>query len=229
MMQGRWSRSLSGVGAAVLIGGLVLTNYGGGSMPAEAQDQQHNEAYSYPNPFRQILDKLNDVLAKLNNGGTAGGGGATSAAGNYTIRWDTRNASASRFTVLTDFGGAAVRDNNTGLVWEQSPSTMATWTDARLLCIDKPVGGTRGWRLPSVSELASLIDPSLPAPFVPAVFTGVEQMAPYWSATANADNTSTSATSKLSVNFQDGQVGVSSKSTPNFFWCVRGPMNEAAY
>ena len=106
---------------------------------------------------------------------------------------------------------------------------MATWTDARLLCIDKAVGGTRGWRLPSVTELASLIDPSLPAPFVPAVFTGVEQMAPYWSATANADNTSTSATSKLSVNFQDGMVGVSSKSTPNFFWCVRGPMNEAAY
>jgi hypothetical protein len=29
-----------------------------------------------------------------------------------------------------------------------------------------------------VSELTSLIDPSLPAPFVPAVFTGVEQMAP---------------------------------------------------
>ena len=85
MMQGRWSRSLSRVGAAVLIGGLVLTNYGGGSMPAEAHDQ-HNEAYSHSNPFRQILDKLNDVLAKLNSGGTAGGGGATSAAGNYTMR-----------------------------------------------------------------------------------------------------------------------------------------------
>jgi hypothetical protein len=225
MMRGRRSKWLSGVGSAVLIGGLVLMNYGGGIIPAEADDH-HNEAYSHPNPFKQILDKLNEILAKLNNGGSGGGG----AAGNFTMRWDTRNASASRFTVLTDFGGAAVRDNNTGLVWEQSPTTlnmMTTWTDARLQCIDKAVGGTRGWRLPSVAELASLIDPSLPAPFVPAVFTGIEQMAPYWSVTGNADNTS--GTSKLSVNFQDGKVGVSSKSSSNFFWCVRGPMSESAY
>jgi len=221
MMRDRRSKWLSGVGGVVLIGRLALANYGGGVTPAEAHGNQNH----YQNPFRQIMEKLNEILAKLSNGGS--GGGATSAAGNFTMRWDTRNASASRFTVLTDFGGAAVRDNNTGLVWEQAPTTMATWTDARLLCIDKAVGGTRGWRLPSVSELASLIDPSLPAPFVPAVFTGVEQMAPYWSATANAD--STSATSKLSVSLQDGKVGVSSKSSANFFWCVRGPMNEAAY
>lgn len=219
MTRGRRTKWLSGIGGAVLIGGLVLANYGGGVTPAGAYDHPRH----HPNPFREIMGKLNEILAKLNNGGGGGGG----AAGNYTMRWDTRNASAARFTVLTDFGGAAVRDNNTGLVWEQSPTTMATWTDARLLCIDKAVGGTRGWRLPSVSELASLIDPSLPAPFVPAVFTGIELMAPYWSATANAD--STSATSKLSVNLQDGKVGVSSKSSANFFWCVRGPMNEAAY
>ena len=207
MIRGRW---LSGVGAAVLIGGLVLANYGGGVTPAEAHDRQ--------NPFKQILSKLNEVLAKLN----IGGGGA----GNQTLRWDTRNPSASRFTVLTDFGGAAVRDNNTGLVWEQSPAMMTTWSDARLQCIDKNVGGTRGWRLPSVAELASLIDQSLGTPFVPGVFTGV-QPAPYWSATTNAD--STSSTSKLSVNFQDGLVGISIKSSSNFFWCVRGPMSESAY
>jgi uncharacterized protein DUF1566 len=229
MIRSRWSKWLSGVGGVVLIGGLVLANYGGGVTPAEADDDRnqdynrHKQEYNHPNPFRQILGKLNEILAELNNGGRGGVGGAV----NTTLRWDTHNPSASRFTVLTDFGGAAVRDNNTGLVWEQSPTTMATWTDARLLCIDKAVGGTRGWRLPSVSELTSLIDPSLPAPFVPAVFTGVEQMAPYWSATANAD--STSASSKLSVNLQDGKVGVSSKSSANFFWCVRGPMSESAY
>jgi hypothetical protein len=172
------------------------------------------------------LDKLNEILAKLNNGGNGG------AAGNYTMRWDTHNPSAARFTVLTDFGGAAVRDNNTGLVWEQSPAMMPTWTDARTQCLNKAVPavvGTRGWRLPSVVELASLIDPSLAAPFVPGVFTGV-QKAPYWSTTANADNP-TSATSKLSVNFDDGQVGISIKSnnTFNYVWCVRGPMSESAY
>jgi len=221
MTRGRRTKWLSGVGGAVLIGGLVLANFGGGVTPAGA----HSHPNHYQNPFKQIMDKLNEILAKLSNGGS--GGGATTAAGNFTTRWDTRHASTSRFTVLTEFNNEAVRDNNTGLVWEKAPSAMDTWTSARLLCIDKPVGGTRGWRLPSVSELASLIDPSLPAPFVPAVFTGIEIIAPYWSATANAD--STSATSKLAVNLQDGKVGVSSKSSSNFFWCVRGPMNEAAY
>ena len=54
-------------------------------------------------------------------------------------------------------------DNNTGLVWEQSPvhdHAPPTWSEARTQCFDKNVGGTRGWRLPSVPELASLIDPS---------------------------------------------------------------------
>jgi len=212
MMRGRW---LSGVGAVVLMGGLVLSNYGGGITPAEAHDHQ--------NPFKQILSKLNEILAKLSNGG--GGGGA----GNQTLRWDTRNPSASRFTVLTDFGGAAVRDNNTGLVWEQSPSLITplpTWSEARSQCVDKNVGGTRGWRLPSLLELASLIDPSLLAPFVPAsIFTGV-QSAPYWSATANAEGGSSG---KWSVNFQDGLGGSSSKGSGNYVWCVRGPMQESMY
>lgn len=223
MIRGKRSIWLSGVGGAVLIGGLAFVTYGGGVTPAEAHDRSHY----YQNPFRQILDKLNQILEKLNNGGTGGGSTGTSVAGNYMLRWDTKNPSASRFTVLTDFANLAVRDNNTGLVWEQAPTTMATWTDARLQCINKTVGGTRGWRLPSVAELASLIDPTLPAPFVPAVFTGVEQMAPYWTATANAD--SSSITSKLSLNFQDGMVGVSTKSNANFVWCVRGPMNDSAY
>ena len=226
MTRGRRTKWLSGIGGVVLIGGLVLANYGGGVTPAEAHDHSNH----HPNPFKQILDKLNLILEKLNAGG--GGGGAASGTGNYTMRWDTNILSTSRFNVLTDFGGAAVRDNNTGLVWEQSPAMMPTWTDARTQCLNKAVpavGGTRGWRLPSVVELASLIDPSLAAPFVPGVFTGV-QKAPYWSTTANADNP-TSTTSKLSVNFDDGQVGISIKSinTFNYVWCVRGPMSESTY
>jgi len=231
MMQGKWSRCLSGVGGAVLIGGLVLANYGGGVAPAEAHDQQ-KQSYNHPNPFRQILDKLNEVLEKLKNGG---GGGA---AGNYTMRWDTNSlsSSGSRFTVLTDFGSAAVRDNNTGLVWEQAPSTIATWTDARIQCVEKNVGGTRGWRLPSVVELMSLIDPSLInplsqiPPIVPGVFTGV-QSATYWSATSNADvNPSASAFSaKLLLNFNDGKVSSLAKGNATNVWCVRGPMSESAY
>ena len=143
MMQGKWSRCLSGIGGAALIGGLVLASYGGGVAPAEAHDHQ-KQSYNHLNPFKQILDKLNEVLEKLKNGG---GGGA---AGNYTSRWDANNTS-SRFTVLTEFGSAAVRDNNTGLVWEKLPSGSTNWADARLQCLHKAVpavGGTRGCGYP---------------------------------------------------------------------------------
>ena len=219
MMRSKWNRWLSGVGVVVLIGGLVLANYGGGVTPAQAHDGH------YHNPFKQILSKLNEILAKLDNGASrsSSGGGA----GNQTLRWDTNHPPDSRFT--TAFPGA-VLDNNTGLVWEQSPAVTLgpAWTDARFQCVNKNVGGTRGWRLPSVTELASLIDPSLPAaPFLPVgVFTDV-QLASYWSGTASAVGTTTS----FSLNFQDGLVGTSSKSTANvnYVWCVRGPMQESLY
>ena len=220
-MQGKWSRCLSGVGGVALIGGLVLASYGGGVAPAEAHDQQ-KQSHNHPNPFRQIMDKLTEVLDMLNKGG--GGGGA----GNYTMRWDINiTSSASRFTVLTDFSGAAVRDNNTGLVWEKLPSGSTNWSDARLKCVEKNVGGTRGWRLPSVVELASLIDTSPGAPLVPGVFEGVPSVS-YWSATTNATSTNTI----LTVDFSDrGIVGSASRINGSMlpYWCVRGPMQESVY
>jgi Protein of unknown function (DUF1566) len=104
-----------------------------------------------------------------------------------TQNWDKNLPSASRFTVLADFDNQAVRDNNTGLVWEQAPDgTAGTGAAAKLSCLRKVVGGTKGWRLPAVAELVSLQDPSLGAPFVPTVFSGIQ--AGYWSATADVTN-----------------------------------------
>jgi hypothetical protein len=70
-----------------------------------------------------------------------------------TQSWDKKLPSASRFTVLTDFGGAAVRDNETGLVWEQSPETKTVnWLGARFQCTSRKIGGRMGWRLPSYHQ-----------------------------------------------------------------------------
>lgn len=221
MMQGKWNKCLSRIGGVALIGGLALASYSGGVIPAEAHSNDRH-GYNHPNPFKQILNKLDEVLTKL---GSAGGGGEE---GSYTMRWDANKPSASRFTVLAEFGNVAVRDNNTGLVWEQMPTTMLNWTDARFQCLNKAVpalGGTRGWRLPSVTELTSLIDPSLPAPYVPTVFAGV-QVGNYWSSTTIADGGSLN---KFSVSFQDGTVGSTNKGNPNNVWCVRGSTTESTY
>ena len=165
---------------AMILGGALMAGSGSGVTPAAAQAVV---APAPPNPLTVIIDKLNQILAAL-----------TGAAGqsNHTLRWDTNHASATRFT--TAFTGA-VLDNNTGLVWEQAPdATTRKWQDfntplgATNYCVNKTVGGTVGWRLPSVAELKSVQDPSLPAPFVPGtVFTGV-QSAIYWSASSDAGN-----------------------------------------
>ena len=221
MMQGKWNKCLSRIGGVALIGGLVLASYGGGIVPAEAHDHDKH-AYNHPNPFKQILDKLNEISTKLNN---SGGGGE---AGNYTSRWDSNKPSASRFTVLAEFGNAAVRDNNTGLVWESTPTKTLPWSDARFQCLNKAVplvGGTRGWRLPSVTELASLVDPSLGPPYVPpTVFSGVTGI--YWSATSLADGNSFS---KFIVSFTDGSVDTMNIGSSNNIWCVRGSTTESMY
>jgi len=220
-MRSKSNRWLSGVGVVVFAGGLVLANFGGGITSAQAHD------YAYKNPFKQIMTKLDQIIGKLNGApAPASGGGSSGGVGNYTTRWDTNHPSDSRFTIV--FPGA-VMDKNTGLVWDQSPMVAPTgptsWTSARELCLNRTVGGTRGWRLPSVGELTSLIEPSLQPPYVPGtVFTGV-QSAAYWSATASAVGT----TSAFSVGFHDSLVGTSSKSTPNHVWCVRSPMQESLY
>ncbi|MDK2744633.1 MAG: DUF1566 domain-containing protein [Nitrospira sp. BO4] len=144
--------------------------------------------------------------------------------GNHTLRWDSNLPSTSRFT--TAFPGA-VLDKNTGLVWEQAPeATLRTWGSASSFCLNKNIGGTRGWRLPSVAELASLIDPSLSSPFIPsAVFTGVLPEN-YWSVTSSG----VSPSDAWYVDLVFGGVGSTGKNNPNLhFWCVRGGMNADVY
>lgn len=155
----------------------------------------------------------------------------TTAPGPYyaTPSWDQTLPSATRFIILSNFASAAVLDRNTGLVWEKSPQTgTSSWNGARLTCINKNVGGQKGWRLPSIPELASLIDPSVapPGPTLPPghPFTNVQSTF-YWSATTTADFT----TFAWLVDFVNGLVGSTNKPGGGQVWCVRGGMNAEAY
>lgn len=65
-----------------------------------------------------------------------------------------------RFAVLE---GGLVRDTLTGLVWQQQgSSTMMSWADAQSYCSSLGTPGA-GFRLPTLKELDSLVDPTLPA------------------------------------------------------------------
>jgi hypothetical protein len=143
-----------------------------------------------------------------------------------TQNWDKNLPSNSRFSVLASFGGTAVRDNNTGLVWEQSPNSgLLDWDAARPYCISKIVGGTVGWRLPSAVELKSIQDPSLVSPFVPtSIFTGVGPVT-FWSASTSSQL----STDAWRVDFNVGLVNTTGKGNSFYVWCVRGPMQESVY
>jgi hypothetical protein len=150
-----------------------------------------------------------------------------------TQNWDKVMPATQRFTVLEAFNNAAVRDNETGLVWEQSPEAQRRSSlDARFYCAHiKKVGNRKGWRVPSLPELSTLLDTSkaVPGPFLPDghPFGYVQLDDNYWSATGNADD----PTQAWTVNFGNSNVNLNPKTYPLGFyvWCVRGPMQESAY
>ena len=193
-------RSTRQVSSSLILGLCVLV----GSLFAIGARASSAFAEPQPNP-----DRTTDVSALPQN-------------------WSKKLPSASRFTVLSAFGDAAVRDDETGLVWERTlETTELSWTDARAACADKDVGGRKGWRLPSISELASLVDPSMTAGSTLPLshpFTNVKTDV-YWSATTLAGNPN----SAWLVFFDTGKVTHAFKTITFHAWCVRGGINADQY
>lgn len=136
--------------------------------------------------------------------------------------WDQTLPAATRFIVLTNMNSEAVLDRETGLVWELSPSgSSVNWKDATFHCIDTAKGGRKGWRLPTLQEIMSLIDPTQSTPALPSghPFRGVIVGAGYWSATTLVSD----AILAWSVVFNAGDAVPLPKNDPFVFtWCVRG-------
>jgi hypothetical protein len=164
----------------------------------------------------------------------------TTSVGPYyaTPAWDQTLPSDTRFIILSNFNGAAVLDRNTGLVWERSPgdtnndnqideNDLITWPTARINCVNKTVGGQRGWRLPSFPELASLMDPSATNPSLPAghPFQNIPTQAVYLTATTDK----TDATKAWLVFSFNDTVFSGQKDVTNSVWCVRSTLNENGY
>lgn len=172
-------------------------------------------------PFTQLQDALNQVasrVAALQDSSVVDG----------LHSWSSQIPGKERFVVLADFNDEAVLDRETGLVWQKSAVGIPlTWQVGRQVCLAAPIGGRMGWRLPSIEELASLVDParSSPAlpngnPFQPDFLSDI-----YWSVTTLGRDR------VWVVDFDDGTVG-SVPTDPldnrHIFWCVRahGPLTE---
>lgn len=190
----------------VLIGGGLLMNYG-----TEVPSIGRRAAVAEQSPV---------MLAKLNQ--TIGDIGSIHVSTAAPPR-NSDHSSVSRFVVA--FPGA-VLDKRTGLVWEESPdATPRTWTDATRYCVDRTVGGTIGWRLPSREELKSLFDLSMAPPFLPVSIFGDVQSTTYWSASMAAK----APVGVPFVHLVDDRVNGGMKSDLLPAWCVRGGMNTEQY
>ena len=167
------------------------------------------------------------LLALMGAGGTVRGDdgmGTMAVTGTQTYRvclppaWSLKLPTSTRF--MSVLGGEAILDWETGLVWEKSPdTTTSTWSDAAYNAYNKTVGGRKGWRLPTVEELASLVDTTQSDPALPSghPFTNVQSDV-YWSSTTMDGYTS----SAWIVVFFTGVVDGYDKSVPKYVWCVRG-------
>ncbi|HSE43382.1 MAG TPA: DUF1566 domain-containing protein [Acidobacteriota bacterium] len=138
----------------------------------------------------------------------------------FAHSWDKKIDGPNRFKVLSDFNNEAVLDKETGLVWQKAPLlSERSWFAAWKLCQFSTAGNRAGWRLPTVEELRSLVDPQQSEPALPPQnpFTDVISQA-FWSA-----STGFASTNAMYVEFQSGSPIESDKSLliANT-WCVRG-------
>jgi hypothetical protein len=125
---------------------------------------------------------------------------------------------SSRFVAVLD--GAAVTDTKTGFTWEQSPDFFyGGWTQAIDHCQAKTVGRQTGWRLPSIKELATLIDSSQTDPALPSGHPfGNIKSSIFWSSTPSE----TDDIVAWHASFFSGEVVTDQKSQTRRAWCLLG-------
>ena len=124
---------------------------------------------------------------------------------------------SSRF--LCVFGSAAVLDRETGLVWQRTPpSGTEAWTAAINDCMNAPVAGRYGWRIPRIEEFQSL--QTLPAGHP---FTNLQPSSQYyWSSTTYPDNSVAAYVAGFGAG-EASPVNTGGKTASNeHVWCVRG-------
>ncbi len=144
--------------------------------------------------------------------------------------WDKQISNGKkRFKVLSRFEDQAVLDKETQLVWMIEPLGATPWFNARHLCAQAKVGNRMGWRLPSLSEFTSLLDPNN---FDPALsdnhpFIGVSSSI-FWTATVTTGSIAPLAA--WAVDVTQGQVHFAMQINNNRrTWCVRGQGSLASY
>ena len=150
-------------------------------------------------------------------------------AGNWDNKLNATNGpqggcGSDRFTCVLD--DEAVRDNETGLVWQREPAgDSATWETAVQNCWQVQTGWRMGWHLPTIEQLSSLVDAEAGAdPALPSghPFIGIpDDYAVYWAATPDVRRDEPTRHA-WAVVFDTGGIHNEDVTEKYHYWCVRG-------
>ena len=114
-----------------------------------------------------------------------------------------------------------ILDGMTGLIWQKnSPTSIFTWYDSTSFCDNLILGENLKWRLPTITELETLIVSYYPK-YYPKIdntfFPNTKTDKQYWS------STDTGFSGVLGVNFHDGTAPGTGKNQYGYYRCVYKP------
>ena len=142
------------------------------------------------------------------------------------------NSKAPSYKLQVIGGERLVRDQNTGLFWQQrtmdinedgfiTSADKVDWNDADDHCSNLTLGGKSNWRIPTMVELESIVDYGRNDPAINSIFS-TESESYYW--TSSSYNTP--RTNRWIIHFEYGY----SKSTTSgsyYLRCVSGEQTTA--
>ncbi len=125
--------------------------------------------------------------------------------------------------------GDGFLDRLTGLIWHARADLYPTcpgWNEARSAVADQAEKTGRPWRLPTITELETLVDASAHSPALPTKhpFSGVGDT--YWSSTTSGFDDAWA----FALYLQKGAIGVGHKRTAGFsVWPVMTANEQKSY
>jgi len=161
---------------------------------------------------------------------------APTAAAPYFVppAWSQTLAPNVRFVILSNFNSDAVLDRETGLVWARRFVKQTTGILAVGTCKALTVGARMGWRLPTVAELQSLMDLSLPQQSEPRLPVGHPFLLSavsniYWASETEIRSGVEDLLLRSHVNFATGGTGAGNATLTSLTFgvlCVRGSTDK---
>jgi hypothetical protein len=108
-----------------------------------------------------------------------------------------RGRQAGAWDNLADSGNGTVTDENTGLVWLQRTADVNSdgviddrdrmnWQEALAWCENLVYAGHDDWRLPTIKELATIVDVNTSSPAADTGYFPDTLSSPYWSSTTGS-------------------------------------------